>query len=137
MADTDGQRSSAWPGGITAITLFVDDLEESKSFYERTFGLPIMFQDPDSTVFKFGDLLVNLLKVSAAVELVEPARVAPEDAGSRSVFTLQVDDVDAICADLQTRGVAFLNGPIDRPWGPRTASFKDPSGHLWEVARNP
>jgi uncharacterized glyoxalase superfamily protein PhnB len=32
------------------------------------------------------------------------------------------------------RGVKLLNGPIDRPWGPRTASFMDPAGHIWEIA---
>ncbi|MET0609013.1 MAG: VOC family protein, partial [Gaiellaceae bacterium] len=25
-------------------------------------------------------------------------------------------------------------GPIDRPWGLRTAAFADPDGHVWEVA---
>ena len=49
-------------------------------------------------------------------------------------FTLEVEDVDAMCAELATRGVTLLNGPIDRPWGIRTASFMDPGGHIWEIA---
>jgi uncharacterized glyoxalase superfamily protein PhnB len=49
-------------------------------------------------------------------------------------FTLEVDDVDATCAMLTARGVELLNGPMDRPWGIRTASFMDPAGHIWEVA---
>jgi hypothetical protein len=28
----------------------------------------------------------------------------------------------------------LLNGPIDRPWGIRTASFRAPGGHIWEIA---
>jgi len=32
------------------------------------------------------------------------------------------------------RGVKLLNGPMDRPWGNRTASFRDPGGHIWEIA---
>jgi catechol 2,3-dioxygenase-like lactoylglutathione lyase family enzyme len=134
VSETKEQRSNAWPGGIAAITLFVEDLEASKRFYQRAFGLPVVFEDPDSAVFRFGGTLVNLLKVSAAPELIEPAHVASPDSGSRSVFTIHVDDVDAICADLQAGGVALLNGPIDRPWGPRTASFRDPSGNIWEIA---
>jgi catechol 2,3-dioxygenase-like lactoylglutathione lyase family enzyme len=134
MSETMEHQSSVWPDGIAAITLFVEDLEESKRFYQRAFGMPVTFEDPASAVFRFGDTLVNLLKVSAAPELIEPARVAARDAGSRSVFTIEVDDVDTVCADLQTRGVALLNGPIDRPWGPRTASFTDPSGNIWEIA---
>ena len=45
-----------------------------------------------------------------------------------------VDDVDATAADLAARNVALLNGPVDRPWGIRTAAFADPAGHVWEIA---
>jgi lactoylglutathione lyase len=31
--------------------------------------------------------------------------------------------------------VQLLNGPMDRPWGVRTASFRDPGGHIWEIAK--
>ncbi len=50
------------------------------------------------------------------------------------MFTIEVDDVDAVCARLADRGVELLNGPMDRPWGIRTASFRDPGGHIWEIA---
>ncbi len=50
------------------------------------------------------------------------------------MFTIDVDDVDAMCAELRSRGVELLNGPLDRPWGVRTASFADPAGHIWEIA---
>ncbi len=42
----------------------------------------------------------------------------------------------AVCAQLGRRGVSLLNGPIDRPWGKRTACFADPDGHLWEIAQD-
>jgi catechol 2,3-dioxygenase-like lactoylglutathione lyase family enzyme len=125
----------SWPRGIAAITLFVEDLEAAKQFYGQVFGLPVTFEDDDSAVFKFGDTLVNLLKTTAAGELIEPAAVASREAGSRFQFTVEVDDVDAMCADLATRGVELLNGPMDRPWGIRTASFRDPGGHIWEIAK--
>ena len=82
----------------------------------------------------FGNTLVNLLKITAAGQLVEPATVASREAGSRFVFTLDVDDVDAMCAELIARGVELLNGPMDRSWGVRTASFVDPGGYIWEIA---
>lgn len=44
---------------------------------------------------------------------------------------------EVICALLADLGVTLLNGPTDRPWGIRTASFTDPSGHVWEVAGPP
>jgi uncharacterized glyoxalase superfamily protein PhnB len=49
-------------------------------------------------------------------------------------LTINVDDVDAVCAELARRGVTLLNGPVDRPWGVRTAAFRDPDGHAWEIA---
>ncbi|MBA2297550.1 MAG: VOC family protein [Actinobacteria bacterium] len=126
---------NSWPKGIGAITLFVEDLAVAKQFYREVFGLPVVFEDDDSAVFKFGDTLVNLLKATAARELIEPAAVASREAGARLQFTLEVDDVDAMAAELATRGVELLNGPIDRPWGIRTASFRDPGGHIWEIAK--
>jgi catechol 2,3-dioxygenase-like lactoylglutathione lyase family enzyme len=123
-----------WPKGIAAITLFVEDLASAKQFYVDVFGLPVHFENDDSAVFAFGDTLVNLLRIEQASELIEPAAVAPHEAGARFQFTLEVDDVDAMCERLAKRGVHLLNGPMDRPWGPRTASFVDPGGHIWEIA---
>ncbi len=95
----------------------------------------MFYEDPNSAVFKFGETLINLLQASEAPLLVAPATVASRDAGVRFQFTLGVDDVDATCERLEARGVELLNGPIDRPWGIRTASFRDPGGHIWEIAR--
>jgi uncharacterized glyoxalase superfamily protein PhnB len=52
-----------------------------------------------------------------------------------TLFTIEVEDVDGLCAELIARGVRLLNGPMDRPWGVRTASFQDPAGHIWEIAK--
>ena len=125
---------SEWPGGIAAITLFVEDLEAARRFYREVFALPVDYEDENSAVFRFGDTLVNLLRATEAPGLVDPAPVAGPDAGVRFQFTLGVEDVDAMCAELTKRGVELLNGPIDRPWGIRTASFRDPAGHIWEIA---
>lgn len=124
----------AWTKRISAITLFVEDIEAAKAFYQTAFALPVFFEDSNSAVFKFNNTLINLLKTTAAPELIEPAAVASREAGHRAVFTIDVDDVDAMCAQLIERGVKILNGPIDRPWGIRTASFVDPGGHIWEIA---
>jgi catechol 2,3-dioxygenase-like lactoylglutathione lyase family enzyme len=124
-----------WPGGIAAITLFVEDLDSAKEFYSDVFGLPVVYEDDNSAVFKFGETMVNLLAAREAPGLVAPATVAARDAGVRFQFTLGVDDVDAKAAELKERSVELLNGPIDRPWGIRTASFRDPGGHIWEIAK--
>lgn len=125
---------ATWPGPISAVTLFVDDLAAAKQFYREVFELPIHYEDDNSAVFDFGNTIINLLMTDAAHDLVAPAQVGAADAGPRMQFTIGVDDVDATCSRLTGRGVALLNGPMDRPWGIRTASFRDPGGHIWEIA---
>ncbi len=123
---------SDWDAGITTVTLFVEDLGTTKEFYQRAFGLPVHWEDPQSAVFQFGNIQVNLLVEDAAPEVIEPAIVGT---GARLLLTLTVDDVDRVHQQLRERGVEFLNGPIDRPWGVRTAAFADPAGHVWELAQ--
>jgi catechol 2,3-dioxygenase-like lactoylglutathione lyase family enzyme len=122
------------PVSVGAITLFVDDPQRSKAFYERAFELSVLFEDESSAAFKFENMIVNLLQRPAAHDLIAPAAVAGPESGSQLQLTIWVDDADAACALLAARGVELLNGPIDRAWGMRTASFADPDGHIWEVA---
>jgi len=120
---------------VGAITLFVEEPRRSQSFYEEVFDLPVIWEDEDSAAFRFENTIVNLLRVPAARELIDPGAVASREAGSRFQLTIWVDDADAACAELATRGVELLNGPINREWGVRTASFTDPDGHIWEIAQ--
>lgn len=125
---------ATWATDVWAITLFVEDLGETKRFYQGVFAQPVVFEDENSAAFKFGNLIVNLLADTEAPELIGPAIVADAAAGARFQLTITVDDVDAVCAELARRGLALVNGPLDRPWGIRTACFRDPAGHVWEVA---
>lgn len=125
---------ATWATDVWAITLFVEDLDDTKRFYQDVFAQPVVFEDENSAAFKFGNLIVNLLVDTESPELIGPAIVADAAAGARFQLTITVDDVDAVCAELARRGVALVNGPLDRPWGIRTACFRDPAGHVWEVA---
>ena len=124
-----------WADMIFANTLFVSDVAASRAFYSRVFEKSPVYDDDNSSVFKFGDLMINLLADSQAPDLIEPALVATKDSGSRFQLTISVDDVDAHAERLTTLGVPLINGPMDRPWGIRTLLFSDPDGHLWELAK--
>jgi lactoylglutathione lyase len=126
---------SASLNSVGAITLFVEDPQRSKSFYADVFGASMIFEDNDSAAFKFENLILNVLRAAEAGELIDPAAVAGQEAGSRFQLTIWVKDADAACAELEARGVKLLNGPMDREWGVRTAAFADPDGHIWEVAQ--
>jgi catechol 2,3-dioxygenase-like lactoylglutathione lyase family enzyme len=122
------------PKSLGAITMFIEDVARAKAFYESVFGAPAVYEDDNAVAFQFENTVVNLLREPAAHELIEPALVGDRTAPSRFQLTIWVEDTDAACAELAKRGVELLNGPIDRPWGLRTATFTDPDGHIWEVA---
>ena len=123
-----------WVPAVQAVTLVVSDLEASKAFYAGAFAAPLIFENEDSAVFRFGEVLINLLLRTSADELFAPAEVGRAGDTPRAVFTVPVPDTDSYCRQLAERGIALLNGPMTRPWGPRTASFLDPDGHVWEIA---
>jgi len=120
---------------LEVITLFVEDVPAAKAFYQDVFGLEVIYEDSDSAVVKLDNLMINLLRVNEAPTLVEPNAVAGSSAGARFLLTIEVADVNATCAELEQHGVRLLNGPVDRPWGRRTAAFSDPAGNVWEVAQ--
>ncbi len=122
-----------WATKLAGVTLVQEGLDEAKAFYTEVFELQAVFEDESNAVFKIGETIVHLLDVGAAPDLIGPGAVAAPSAGHRAQLTIQVDDVDGLCRQLEQRGVRILSGPMDRPWGIRTANFEDPGGHLWEV----
>lgn len=126
---------TGWLNKITEITLFVEDVQRSKRFYQETFQLSIQYEDENCAVFDYGNTCINLLNHLNAQELIDPAKVGQVGNGARFQFTIQVSDVDRVCNELEMRGITLLNGPITRPWGRRTACFADPDGHTWEIAQ--
>jgi catechol 2,3-dioxygenase-like lactoylglutathione lyase family enzyme len=125
---------------VDRVSVFVDDLDQARAFYQRIFGLPADQESHGAASFRFQNLIVTLLDVPGARELIAPAAVASREAGSRSQFTNFMDpdhcDVDAACAELAEHGVELISGPLDRPWGKRTAVFADAGGCIWELAQN-
>ncbi len=115
------------------VTLFVPDIAVARAFYERVFGVEVVYADAVSAVFGFSGTMINLLADREAPTLVAPRPTG--GSGVRMLLTIRVEDVDAECRRLAGLGVELLNGPIDRPWGRRTAAFSDPAGHIWELAQ--
>jgi len=134
MSDANAFAPSARAKQVFAVTLFVDDLAATEHFYHDVFGMPLVHRDDVSVAYRFPNLVVNLLASSSAPELIVPAPVGPKGTPARMLLTLQVDDVDGFAAHLRALGVPILNGPLDRPWGPRTVAIADPSGHCWELS---
>jgi catechol 2,3-dioxygenase-like lactoylglutathione lyase family enzyme len=123
-----------WQKNIGAITLFVEDVGRSASFYHRAFELEPAFASETDAMFRLDNTLLFLTQSSHAGRMIAPAAVGSPGNGPRHVFAIIVDNVDAVCAELIGKGIALLNGPQDRDWGMRTANVQDPDGYVWEIA---
>ena len=120
--------------GISAVVLFVQDLERCTAFYRDTIGLAVTFTDDVSAAFRLGGQDFVVLKLSAAAEMVgEDALLPLETAGHRVLLCAGFEDVDAVYQALTAKGLAFIKPPVDQAWGRRTAYFADPEGNLWEL----
>ena len=117
---------------VSAITLFVEDQQRSKEFYERVFEVAAADEEEGTVIFKFDNLFLRLLtRGEAENEMLGQVPLADSDSGASFQLAIFVDDADGLCAELAERGVPIVYGPIDRPWGVRNAAFRDPDGHVW------
>ena len=120
---------------VGAIILFVEDLQRSKAFYHEMLGLDVEFEDDESVGFKVEGLAFIVLRVDRARVQLQGEPTATPRAGATAFLTTFSDDVDALHARLVERRIHFFQTPTDQPWGMRTAYFKDPDGHVWEIAQ--
>jgi lactoylglutathione lyase len=120
---------------IGAVILFVGDLDRSKGFYQDKLGMSVQFEDDASAGFAMDGAHFIVLEVDRAKEQLQGEPTSTPASGATAFLTTFTDDVDGLHAQLADRGVTFFQDPTNQPWGMRTAYFKDPDGHVWEIAQ--
>ena len=120
---------------VGAVILFVEDLQRSRAFYHGVLGLDVQFEDADSVGFKIEGMAFIVLQVDRARVQLQGEPTATPRTAATAFLTTFTEDADALHADLVRRGIGFFQEPADQPWGMRTAYFKDPDGHVWEIAQ--
>ena len=73
---------------VGAITLFIEDRQRAKSFYEKAFDVEPVYEDENAIAFQFENMVVNLLVTREAHDLIGPAVVAEREAGARFQLTI-------------------------------------------------
>jgi catechol 2,3-dioxygenase-like lactoylglutathione lyase family enzyme len=130
---------------ITVLTLGVDDLERSLSFYRDGLGFPtngIIGQE-----FEFGAVVFIDLQPGLRLALW-PRKSISHDTGltlSRPCATEMTVghnvaskvDVDAVMAKAQNAGATILKHAHETFWGGYSGYFQDPDSHVWEIVFNP
>jgi catechol 2,3-dioxygenase-like lactoylglutathione lyase family enzyme len=123
---------------ISLVTLGVRDLAAAIAFYEKGLGFPRMESAPDVAFFTLNGTWLGLYRREA---LAEDATVSSAGEGFEA-FTLAHNvrsepEVDAVVSQAVEAGATLVKQPQKVFWGGYSGYFKDPDGHLWEVAYNP
>jgi methylmalonyl-CoA/ethylmalonyl-CoA epimerase len=110
-------------GPLGQIALTVANLDAAVAFYRDAVGLPFLFAFPNQAFFDCGGVRL-MISTPEAGEVVAN--------GATLYFT--VSDIQAAYAQLQARGVPFVDAPhAIADMGSYTlwmAFFRDPDGHL-------
>jgi methylmalonyl-CoA/ethylmalonyl-CoA epimerase len=122
MSHPDTTAAAVHLNTIGQIAITVDDLARAKDFYQNTLGMKFLFDAGHLAFLQCGD--VRLM-------LTTPEK--PEPRGG-TILYYKVDDIQATCAEIKSRGVALLEEPhlIARMpdhdlW---MASLKDPADNI-------
>ncbi len=130
---------------ITVITVGVNDLEKSLSFYRDGLGLPtegIVGKEFEHGAVAFFDLQLGLkLAIWPHGDIAHDASI-PQSAQSATEFTIghnvrSKQEVDAVMEQARNAGATITKEAQVTFWGGYAGYFQDPDGHLWEVVWNP
>ncbi len=124
--------------GLLESSLYVDDLERARAFYENVLGLTALFSDPRMCALDAGRQTVLLLFLRGETrETVElPGGTIPPHDGQGALhlaFAVTRSDLSAWEAHLTGKDVK-IEGRTDWPRGGHSIYFRDPDGHLVELA---
>jgi catechol 2,3-dioxygenase-like lactoylglutathione lyase family enzyme len=105
------------------LTLWAVNFDQEKNLYKEILGLPVDQENDNFIMFdtKGSRLAFHRLKKGGRLD-----RQTVE-------LHFEVDNVDEVYLSLQGKGVKFDDRPVNRPWGSRMASFRDPEGYVVEI----
>jgi catechol 2,3-dioxygenase-like lactoylglutathione lyase family enzyme len=108
---------------LSYVTLWAVHYDEVKALYRDTLGLPVVQENENFIMFDTKGSQLAFHRRTKAHAL------------SRSTVEvhLEVSDVDEVYSSLKSKGVKFDGPPANRPWGTRSAGFKDPEGYGVEI----
>ena len=130
---------------ITLITLGVNDLERSLTFYRDGLGLPtrgIVGTEFEHSAVAFFDLQNSLRLALWRRSSIAHDTAIPIQPPSATDFTIghnvtSKEEVDAVMAQATRAGAKIIKPASETFWGGYAGYFQDPDGHLWEIAWNP
>ena len=122
---------------VLETALYVDDLERAAAFYADVFELPSLYADERLRAFAVGPSVFLLFKRGASRETMTlPGGSIPPHDGSGPLhvaFAIAADELARWEERLGDRGIP-IEARTDWPRGGHSIYFRDPDGHLLELA---
>ncbi|WP_369259129.1 VOC family protein [Streptomyces sp. R35] len=120
---------------LAQVRLLVSDFAACYRFYADVLGLKPQSGATEGPYEKFSPatgsagmaLQDRAMMAEVLGELGDPVN------GHRSLVVLRVDDLDAYCDEITSRGATLLHGPVPMTDRLRVAYLKDPEGNLVEL----
>ena len=130
---------------ITLLTLGVDDLGRAVAFYRD--GLGLATEGIIGTEFEHGAVAFFELAGGLKLALWPRASLAhdvglPVGLPGTTDFSIahnvgSREEVEAALAEAKAAGASIIKPVADTFYGGYAGYFRDPDGHLWEIAWNP
>lgn len=123
--------------GVLETALYVADLERSRRFYTELFAFPVLFQDERMVALEVPGRQVLLLFLAGASRVIELADgpLPGHDASGQThfAFGIAAEHLEPWKARLAARGIPI---ELEKRWprGGTSLYFRDPDGHLAELA---
>lgn len=122
---------------VLETSLYVDDLDRAAAFYADVFELPSLYADDRLRAFAIGPTVLLLFRRGASREtMTMPGGSIPPHDGSGPLhvaFAIAADELTRWEERLLERGIP-IEGRTDWRRGGRSIYFRDPDGHLLELA---
>ncbi|MGW1538761.1 VOC family protein [Streptomyces sp. NPDC002309] len=120
---------------LAQVRLLVSDFAGCYRFYAEVLGLKPQSGAAEGPYEKFspttGSAGIALQDRATMADLL--GEVNDTVTGHRSLVVLRVDDLDAYCDRVTSRGATLLHGPAPMTPRLRVAHLKDPEGNLVEL----
>ena len=124
--------------GILETAIHTEDMARSRAFYEGVFGLEPIYSDDRLSAYAVAgrDVLLVFRKGKTGQTVTLPSGTIPGHGGDGALhvaFAIAKDELDRWEAHLASHQVA-IEGRNDWERGGRSIYFRDPDGHLLELA---